>query len=335
MPARRGRRGRGTPRRPVGVGTAQVVARRADARASGSSRDPTRAPIRSRSRCRDRRLSGSHRHGGRAAGRPRAPARVQPARVARGHDGRRSWPCVGAFAARTRAARDRSPRLSRRRPRRRGYSRPCCVLRNAIRHSGGARLPSATSEPRIACFDRASARPASSPCCSSASSSRSTGSRRSFARRPHVPRLRSASSGAASSTRSSPRPRRMFVTSPGWSTTGFPICTAPRDARSASSARSAKAARVIPNKAFQALATATPLITADTPAARELLEDGRDALLVPPGDPEALARAIRRVASEPALCSSIGARGRTTYAENASEEVLGHRWRVLLERLRP
>jgi glycosyltransferase involved in cell wall biosynthesis len=98
---------------------------------------------------------------------------------------------------------------------------------------------------------------------------------------------------------------------------------------------SAKAARVVPNKAFQALATATPLITADTPAARELLENGRDALLVPPGNPEALVQAIRRVASEPGLRSSIGERGRRTYAENASEEVLGHRWRVLLERLKP
>ena len=94
-----------------------------------------------------------------------------------------------------------------------------------------------------------------------------------------------------------------------------------------------KAARVIPNKAFEALACGTPLITADTPASRELLEDGFDALLVPPGDPEALANAIRRLRDDGKLASRIGAAGLATYRARASEEVLGQRWREILERV--
>ena len=92
---------------------------------------------------------------------------------------------------------------------------------------------------------------------------------------------------------------------------------------------SAKAARVIPNKAFQALACGTPLVTADTPAARELLRDGESALLVPPGDPQALARAaIRRVD-----CRRYRRGGLAAYRAQASEAVLGARWRDLIESL--
>jgi glycosyltransferase involved in cell wall biosynthesis len=96
---------------------------------------------------------------------------------------------------------------------------------------------------------------------------------------------------------------------------------------------SGKARRVIPNKAFQALATGTPLITADTPAARELLVDGESALLVAPGDSGALAEAIRRLADDTELAERIGAAGRATYERSASETVLGQRWREIIERL--
>jgi glycosyltransferase involved in cell wall biosynthesis len=94
---------------------------------------------------------------------------------------------------------------------------------------------------------------------------------------------------------------------------------------------SEKAARVIPNKAFQALACGIPLVTADTPAARELLRDEESALLVPAGDPAALATAVRRLAGDEELSRRIGAGGLAAYEEHASEEVLGHRWRGLLE----
>jgi glycosyltransferase involved in cell wall biosynthesis len=90
---------------------------------------------------------------------------------------------------------------------------------------------------------------------------------------------------------------------------------------------------VIPNKAFQALACGTPLVTADTPAARELLRDDESALLVPPGDAEALAAVLRRLAGDRGLAERLSAGGLAAYRARASEEVLGARWRGLIESL--
>jgi glycosyltransferase involved in cell wall biosynthesis len=95
---------------------------------------------------------------------------------------------------------------------------------------------------------------------------------------------------------------------------------------------SEKAARVIPNKVFQALACGTPVITADTPAARELLVDGESALLVPPGDAGALAAAVRRLAGDAALAEHLSGGGLYTFQRRASEHVLAPRWRAVLER---
>jgi glycosyltransferase involved in cell wall biosynthesis len=94
-----------------------------------------------------------------------------------------------------------------------------------------------------------------------------------------------------------------------------------------------KARRVIPNKAFQALACGTPLVTSDTSAARELLVHDESALLVPPGDPEALVAALRRLAGDLELARRLSEGGLAAYRTGASEEVLGARWRSLLERL--
>jgi glycosyltransferase involved in cell wall biosynthesis len=96
---------------------------------------------------------------------------------------------------------------------------------------------------------------------------------------------------------------------------------------------SGKAMRVIPNKVFQALACGTPVVTADTPAAGELLVDGESALLVPPGDPAALAVALRRLAGDRELAAGLAAGGLRAYRERASEDVLGRRWRALIEEL--
>jgi glycosyltransferase involved in cell wall biosynthesis len=64
-----------------------------------------------------------------------------------------------------------------------------------------------------------------------------------------------------------------------------------------------------------------------------LLADGENALLVPPGDPGALAEALRRLAADGRLSQRIAAAGRAAYERSASEAVLGARWRKLLEDL--
>jgi glycosyltransferase involved in cell wall biosynthesis len=94
-----------------------------------------------------------------------------------------------------------------------------------------------------------------------------------------------------------------------------------------------KARRVIPNKAFQAIACGVPLVTAETPAARELLVREESALFVPPGDAAALAAAVRRLAGDADLARRLGASGRAAYEANASEAVLGARWRGIIEQL--
>ncbi len=93
---------------------------------------------------------------------------------------------------------------------------------------------------------------------------------------------------------------------------------------------SPKAQRVIPNKVFQALACGAPVVTADTPATRELLTHEESALLVPPGDANALADALRRLAADRELARRIAAGGRSAYEQHASEAILGERWRALI-----
>lgn len=78
-----------------------------------------------------------------------------------------------------------------------------------------------------------------------------------------------------------------------------------------------KAQRVIPNKVYEALALAKPLITMDSPAVRELLSS-EEVMLVPHADPGALADRIRRAASDYSTAKLIARRGHAKFQITAS-----------------
>ena len=63
-----------------------------------------------------------------------------------------------------------------------------------------------------------------------------------------------------------------------------------------------------PLKVFDYMAAGIPIVGSDLPALREVLTDGENALLVAPGDPAALARAVERLLGEPTLAERLRAR---------------------------
>lgn len=60
----------------------------------------------------------------------------------------------------------------------------------------------------------------------------------------------------------------------------------------------------------EAMAAGVPVVASDIAGYREVVRDGRDGLLVPPGDHAALAAALHRVLSERSLAQSLRAAGR-------------------------
>jgi glycosyltransferase involved in cell wall biosynthesis len=60
-----------------------------------------------------------------------------------------------------------------------------------------------------------------------------------------------------------------------------------------------------PNSVLESLACGVPVVSTDVGGVPYLVEDGRTALLVPPGAPQAMADAVLRLAAEPALAGAL------------------------------
>jgi glycosyltransferase involved in cell wall biosynthesis len=72
----------------------------------------------------------------------------------------------------------------------------------------------------------------------------------------------------------------------------------------------------LPNVVLEALACGRPVVASDVGAIGSAIVDGRTGLLVPPGDPAALAGALASLARRPELGRLLGERGRQHVERN-------------------
>ena len=68
-----------------------------------------------------------------------------------------------------------------------------------------------------------------------------------------------------------------------------------------------------PLKVFSYMAAGKPILCSDLPVLREVIEDGRNGILVPPDDPDAWAIALQRLLGDPALREKLGSTARADF----------------------
>jgi len=96
---------------------------------------------------------------------------------------------------------------------------------------------------------------------------------------------------------------------------------------------SEKAKRVIPTKAVDALAMKKPLITGDSPGAREILVNMENSILVSLANPEALANAIVTLKEDPMLRKKIAENGYRLFNEKLCLKVIGNELKSIIMEL--
>jgi glycosyltransferase involved in cell wall biosynthesis len=90
-----------------------------------------------------------------------------------------------------------------------------------------------------------------------------------------------------------------------------------------------KASRVVPGKVYQAACAARAIVTADTPAMHAAF-DPDEVVLVPRGDPDALATALRELGKDRARVVELGRRARARFERDYTPAAIGLRLVELL-----
>ncbi len=92
-------------------------------------------------------------------------------------------------------------------------------------------------------------------------------------------------------------------------------------------------ATVYPNKVFDYMAAGKPVLLAIDGVIRQAVEEAQGGLFVPPGDPQALADAIRRLASDPQACRAMGRRARAYIESHFDRRVMADRLEAIFTEL--
>ncbi|MFD0988317.1 glycosyltransferase family 4 protein [Methyloligella solikamskensis] len=79
----------------------------------------------------------------------------------------------------------------------------------------------------------------------------------------------------------------------------------------------------LPKTLLEAAACGRPMVATDVPGSREIAIDGETAITVPPDDPQALAKALDRMAKDAELRDRLGANARARVEEKFSADAIG------------
>lgn len=90
----------------------------------------------------------------------------------------------------------------------------------------------------------------------------------------------------------------------------------------------------LPHSAVEALSVGVPVVSTSVGGVPEVVRDGENGLLVPPGRPDELAAAIRRLLEEPGLRDRLAAAARPSVEAISTEAIYGRLEALLLEAAR-
>jgi glycosyltransferase involved in cell wall biosynthesis len=85
----------------------------------------------------------------------------------------------------------------------------------------------------------------------------------------------------------------------------------------------------LPRSLVEAAAVGRPIVATDVAGCREVVRDGKEGILVPPGDADAAARALVTLAADVGLRSRLGAAANARFREQFTSDAVGHTVRNL------